>query len=485
MGDASTPLSAIEARHLLSRAGFGALPRDLSKLTGMPRGEAVYRILKFKPAKFKPGGRDLTGVQNNWIKYMIRSKSPLQEKLVLFWHDHFATGDSTVGNYRLMAMQNRRLRAYCKGNFKDFVKLINKDAAMMEFLDTVRNSKAQPNENYSRELQELFTLGVEDFNGNPNYSEEDVAQIARAFTGWRYDDDRDRTAFLRTSRHDFSSEFPERGPKVIYKTVGGFGPAGRSFTVNGEGEAEIDTVVDIIFEHRDSDGRNTVARHITRKLIEYFAHPAPAVSFVDGVIATSGFDSNWDLQALLQAIFVDDSFYLSAAMPGGGTKKSFKWPIDYVVSTLRLLKVVPKGRDLEIARSGRYVRLRTHLANMGQVLMDPPSVFGWDWEEAWASSQTMLNRYAFARDVTGARDGGSSSFRPEKLMDMTLTNPGDIVDAVTGILGVRGQLSPSARQALVNYLGPGPIDLLDFQVRNIKLHGLFALVLQSPHYQLH
>jgi hypothetical protein len=123
---------------------------------------------------------------------------------------------------------------------------------------------------------------------------------------------------------------------------------------------------------------------------------------------------------------------------------------------------------------------------MGQELFEPPSVFGWDWETAWISSAALLARYAFARDVAAARYGGGRTvFRPLALVDPALTDPGDVVDRVTAVLGVADQLSASERQVLVDYLGPGPLDLNDYDTRNRKLHGLFALVLQSPAYQVH
>src|SRR5205085_3147269 len=101
---------------------------------------------------------------------------------------------------------------------------------------------------------------------------------------------------------DFTADFPERGPKVVYQQTGGFGASGRDFTVNGEGAAEIDTVIDIIFEHTDTDGKKTVARRTASRLLEFFAHATPATSVVDQVVAASGFDTNWEIGSLLRAI---------------------------------------------------------------------------------------------------------------------------------------------------------------------------------------
>jgi uncharacterized protein (DUF1800 family) len=149
-----------------------------------------------------------------------------------------------------------------------------------------------PNENYARELQELFTLGVNDLAGQPNYTQDDIVQIARAFTGWRYNSS--HIPELDISKHDYESDYPERGPKVIYQTAGGFGIAGKDFTVNGEGAAEIDAVIDIIFQHTDSQGKNTVARRTAYRLLEFLCHDAPLA--VDQIAASSS--ASVDVKAL-------------------------------------------------------------------------------------------------------------------------------------------------------------------------------------------
>lgn len=484
MIDENAILDATAARHLLRRTGFGAPLDEVERFTGKTRGEAAHALLAFKPSSFRPNAprNDIGRAHDKWLKYMIKSRYPLQEKLVLFWHDHFATNFSTVQDVRYMANQNRTLRRNCKGNMRDLVKAINVDAAMMRFLDTESNRKAEPNENYARELMELFTLGVYDFAGNPNYVQDDVAQIARAFTGWRFADD--GTPFLNENQHDYTTAPPgsSRGPKVIFQSTGGFGPGGRNYADQGEGPQEISRVVDIIFEHRDTDGRNTVARRTTRRLLEFFAHPAIPVADIDEIIAASGFDTSFDIAALLRAMFTSDAFYPA---PGASTHDSVKWPVDFVVGTLRQLGMKLKGRD-QFVNGGDYLRALDRLRNMGQELFEPPSVFGWDWETAWVSSAAMLSRYAFVRDVASARYGaGRAVFRPLALVDATLTDPGDIVDRVLEVCGVAEQTSAAERQVLVDYLGPGPLDLSDYDTQNEKLNGLFALVLQSPAYQVH
>jgi uncharacterized protein (DUF1800 family) len=488
MGDENTPLNATTARHLLRRAGFGATADDVADFASMTRGEAADRLLAFTPSAFRPMApqNNIDLAHNKWLRYMVRSRSPLQEKLVLFWHDHFATNFSTVQDVGFMASQNRTLRLNCKGNMRTLVKAINLDPAMMRFLDTDDNRKSIPNENYARELQELFTLGVNDFAGNPNYTQQDVAQIARAFTGWRFLDDNDNLDIhLNTNQHDFMANFPSRGPKVIYAGNAGVAlrPGGGDFTQpDGEGEPEIDAVVDIIFSHTDTNGKNTVARRTTKRLMEYFAHPGVSTAAIDAIIADSGFDTTFEIAPLLRAMFSHDAFYPAS----GSVHNSVKWPIDYVVGTLRNLPMNLKSRD-QYVNGGQYARALDRLRDMGQEVFGPPSVFGWDWELSWISSASMLSRYSFARDCIMARYGGGRSvFNPTRhLVDPTLTDPGDIVDRVTEVLGVAEQLSVAERQELIDYMGGGPIDLFDYDVRQEKLHGLFLLVLQSPAYQVH
>lgn len=490
MGNQNSVLGAVEARHLLKRTGFGTTAADVTKYSTMTRGAAADALLAPKPKAFRPTGNGTFYQHNKWLNYLLKTRAPLIDKLVLFLHDHFSVGASKVQNSAVMANYVKLLYVSSKGDFKALTKAMNKNVAMMEYLDTVRNDKEIPNENYARELQELFTLGVTDSYGEANYTQEDIVQIARAFTGWNYEY-RSQVAYLRDDDHDFMADWPERGPKEIYKSTGGFGASGVSYTTAGEGIAEIDTIVDIIFTHTDTGGGNTVARRMARRLLEYFAHPDPSLALIDAVVADSGFATNWSLSGLVRAILVNDGFYETAAPApySGTTKKSVRWPVDYVVGTMRTLKMKPKSRYLYID-GGSYRNLFDQLTNMGQTLLDPPSVFGWNWENGWVSSATLLARYGFARDLVMSRGSGGSAFRPDKLINVSLTSPGAIVDAVTDLFGVTDQFTSSERTALIDYLTDnGAVASLNIKTnehdREVKLHGLFALVMQSPQYNLH
>ena len=489
MGDENTVLSEADARHLLRRAAFSATRKELQAagIVGLTRGAAADKLLNYKVKTFKPGGSDQQKQHASLLRYLLVTKNAVQEKLTLFWHDHFATSIAKVlaNNFdqatKLMAAQNKLLRTLAKGDMKAFVKAIGRDSAMMSFLDTVRNDKASPNENYARELLELFTMGVFDSAGNENYTQADIVQIARAFTGWSYG--RDLKPFLDGNEHDTNAEyFTERGLKRIFTPAQVSG--NRDFDANGEGEPEIDTVVDIIFTHRDTDGENTVARRTARRLLEFYVGPDPALGVIDAVVAESSFDSSFNVQALLRAIFCNDAFYATALPFGAGVTKSVKWPVDYAIGSMRLLGMKFAGSNKYIP-GGSFTGIFTQMNNMGQILLDPPSVFGWEWETSWLSSLTLLARYNFARDIVASRGGGR--FRPDKVMDMSLTDPSDIVDAVLDALDVGHNFTASDRQVCEDYLTDNNTvtpDLQDYDYVNEKLHGLFELVMKSPGYQV-
>ena len=491
MGDENTVLSESDARHLLRRAAFSATRKELDAagVVGLTRGAAADKLLNYKIKSFKPGGSDQQKQHASLLRYLLVTKNPVQEKLALFWHDHFGVGIAKLyaGNFglaeKLMAAHSKLLRVGANDNTKDFVKAVGRDAAMIEFLDSVRNDKEIPNENYAREVLELFTLGVFDSAGNENYDQADIVQIARAFTGLRYT--RTGKPYIDDGRHDFNAEFSgTRGPKRIFENKGQI-PGGADFDANGEGEPEIDTVVDIIFTHRDTDGKNTVARRTARRLLEYYVGPNPSLSVIDAVVAESGFDTSFDIRSLVRAIFCHDVFYATAQPFGGGVTKSVKWPVDYAIGSMRLLGMKFAGSTKYIP-GGSYTGIFTHMENMGQILLDPPSVFGWEWETSWLSSSTLLARYNFARDIVASRGGGR--FRPEKIMNMSLTDPTDIVDAVLDALDCGHNFTASDRQICEDYLtdnGATTPDLSDYNYVNEKLHGLFELVMKSPGYQVY
>ena len=494
MGDQNTIINEEELRHAIRRAAFDPSSKQMAlalrKVGSMTRGGAADYLQSMKRKVVKARGKSLYDVHNKWMKHILKGKTSYADKQAIFWHDHFSVTASVVGREESTTRYISRLYSHCDGSFGDFLKSMNRDPSMMRFLNTTENTDEEPNENYARELMELFAIGTHDENGNENYVQADVAQAARGFTGWRLRND-DSESYLSNRRHDFMADYPERGPKVLFDNAHGFPAGGVSFTQNGEGENEIGEIIDILLQHTDSDGRKTAARYVTRRLTEFYCYAGVDIAAIDEIIDDSGFDLTWDIPSLMRSLMCNDVFYATAASApfSVDTKKSVKHPVDFIVGAMNVLAMKPKGKELEIARGdsdGRTRPIEEHSEAMGQILLDPPSVFGWDWEEGWISGQNLLGRNRFCRDLTSKRYGGK--FRPERLVDMGETDPGAIVDQVTNILGIQNQFTATERDELINYLTDGGInpviDLNDEDVLHVKLCGLFYLTMSSSQYQV-
>lgn len=373
---ASDAWSREHAGHLLRRAGFGGTPEQIDYLTTLGRSKAVDYLLNYEavpdneaPFELAPpqppirvsnpnADRDeiqrlrmlyrradriqLERIAGWWLSRMVSSPRPLQEKMTLFWHGHFTSGYREVQSSRAMYLQNALFRRLATGRFRDLLLEITEDPAMILYLNTQQNSKRKPNENYARELMELFTLGV------GNYTEKDVKEAARAFTGIRTDPRTCRVAFQRR-QHDF-------GEKTFLGKSGELQPA---------------DVIDIILQ------QPAMAEHMSRELWEFFAYEDPEEPIVNA-LATVFRESEYDVKALLRAMFRSDAFYSDRAR-----FTHIKSPVELVVGTMRALEtpVVDERTLLE--------RLRV----MGQTLLQPPNVKGWDGGIAWINTSTLFNRY--------------------------------------------------------------------------------------------
>ena len=389
------------AAHLIERAGFGATPDEVQKLAAITPQQAVDLIVDYdtidnsalKPFDesgiWDPGmdpfppsraeavriarerGQGLgvavlpEGTQRRlqpvvdkffyslmangfetqrlglwWANRMLTSPRPLEEKLTLFWHGHFATGANKVRDYRMMLQQNEMFRRHASGGLRDLLVGILKDPAMLVYLDNGENVKAHPNENFGRELLELFTMGV------GNYTERDVREAARAFTGWTNDVLRFR---LDANQHD-------AGEKTFLARTGPFG---------GE------HIIDIILEQK------VTGEFVAGKLYRYFVRDevsAPVRAELGRTLRESGYE----MRPLLKRVFLSKDFYSPAS-----SATQIKSPVHLVVSTYRKLglREVPT-----IPEFGRMT------AGLGQSLFDPPNVAGWAGGRTWVTPSTLLQR---------------------------------------------------------------------------------------------
>jgi uncharacterized protein (DUF1800 family) len=394
---ASAPLDYDDARHLLNRTGFGASDAEIRRMVGMTREVAARTLLAATratavttppawtndagPLRYPRGEnasdmerkqfqqeqiRDGLELRGWWLEEMLATPSPLTERMTLFWHNHFVSSQQKVKLAQLMYRQNVTLRAHALGHFGDLLHAIARDPAMVIYLDSAQNRKGAPNENFARELMELFTLG------EGNYGEQDIKDAARAFTGWSLDRDSGRFVFRRFV-HDYGS-----------KTV-----LGRSGYFDG------DDVLDILLAKVET------AEFITRKLWREFVSADPDEAEVKK-IASRFRDSRYDIKVALEALLVSDAFY--AKENRGMLVKS---PVDLVVGTLKQFDLKP----------GEPVPFAVAAATMGQNLFSPPNVKGWPGGEAWINTSTLLARKAFLDRLFRADDaGGSAADAPARAM---------------------------------------------------------------------
>ena len=393
----ASAMSRSDARHLLNRTGFGATPAAIDSLSKLSWKEAVDQIVdgaRTEPFTDLPywadepvgglftlrllalqrmRGEDVRlerasirrrqeaqtrgraqEIRSWWWNEMIRTDSPLTERMVLFWHNHFTSEIGVVRSPELMLQQNRLFRKHALGNFADLVMAATKDAAMIIYLDNNSNVKGNPNENFARELMELFTLG----EGHV-YSEPDIREASRAFTGWRVDMVSKRFLF-EEKLHDFDS-------KEFLGQKGDF---------NG------DDIVRIILEHPRA------AVFIAEKMWKTFISGDPDNAEVEK-LATILRDSKYELKPLVRAFLMSDHF--RAAKNRGNLIKS---PVDLVVGSARMFGVHP-AQASQISNYG---------ARLGQDLFQPPDVAGWKGGPYWIDANTLITRHDLSRFVLAEPD---------------------------------------------------------------------------------
>ena len=375
-------MGADDARHLLNRAGFGARPVDLAVFSGLSREAAVERLFADTRADAGPPPpveitdylppSQLRGMSDEerretqkrsavalrvwWVTTLLGAASPaqqLRERMTLFWHNHFVSSLQKVKSAKLMLDQNRLLRHYALGNFGQLLHAVGKDPAMLVYLDSVTNRRGSPNENFAREVMELFTLG------EGHYSEQDVKEAARAFTGWSIEPATGEFRW-RPFAHDNGS-----------KTV--LGPSG-----NLDGDAVLDILL----------AQPHTAEFLVRKLWREFVSLTPDETETRR-IATRFRQSGYDMRVALREIFGSRAFWAAE-----NRLALIKSPADWVLGTLNSLEIeAPEPIVLGFA-----------LRQLGQDLFAPPNVRGWPGGEAWINSSTLLARKQFAERLL-RRDG--------------------------------------------------------------------------------
>jgi uncharacterized protein (DUF1800 family) len=432
--------------HLLRRAGFGATPVELDYYQSKGYDKTLDELLHPDRVDDK-GLDDLIAAQNFdftrvedlkrwWLFRMSFTKRPLEEKLALFWHGHFATSNRKVNNPYAMYQQNLTFRKYGMANFSDLLLGVSRDPAMIVWLDNQQNRKGSPNENYAREIMELFSLGI------GNYSETDIKEGAKAFTGWQT---KNSVFFFNSNQHDSSMK----------------NFLGHSGDFNG------DDIVQIV------SSQPAASQFIARKLVAFFVADNPDKGMVDDLAAVY-MKENGNTRSVLKALFTHPVFMNDKAFHA-----KIKSPCELVVGTIKTLQVQNLDGDLTASMS-----------RMGQSLFEPPTVKGWDGGHAWISTNTMMERFNFATRITQQKfDALEGYISPSQMVaNQGLTNARGMVDYFVNLL-VDGDIPEPAKAELVKYVssdigGKSVAAIPDDKLLDAKLRGLVHLIMTMPTYQL-
>ena len=440
-----------KAGHLLRRLTFGPTRQRLDALLKLSPGEAIDSLLDYDPEKDPFEGmleqmeglfnlRDVGQVQQWWIYRMVHSPQPAQEKLVLFWHNYFATSGSKVENGVYMHKQIELFRSKGLGSFRDLLIGVATDPAMLIWLDGKDNRKGKPNENFAREVMELFTLGV------GNYSEDDIKQLARAFTGWR----------IEQNEGTFKKEQFDDGEKTIF---------------GEKGDYDLEGAIDLILK------RPTASKYLARKMLRGFVHPDPTDEQIDHY-AKRLLDSDWNIKLVLREMFASRMFFSEWAY-----RSKIKSPSELVI-----------GSAIAMGGKPNMQFLREQLSKMGQNLLYPPNVKGWDGEEAWINSNTVLVRFNFGMSIATQRSQGGPEVMARgndletPLKSMNVKTADDVIDVYARVF-LDGKLPEGAKEKLLDYMNRDQKDqakpfVLNRETVNSKVRDMLHILMTTPEYQL-
>ena len=404
--------------HLMRRAGVGAGRDEIEARVAKGYEATVeellhpetqppvdaYTLLRYQPASLLPGGQPPMG-NLNWMFYLVNTQRPLEEKTALFWHHVFATGNSKVDNYDQLLEQIDIFRKRGLGSYRDLLLEMAKNPTMIFWLDNQQNHGTAVNENWGRELLELFSLGA------GNYTETDVRESSRAFTGWTFETKIPRAPYGRFPwKFEYRPEDHDDGEKTFL---------GHKGKLNGE------DIINIIVQ------QPACAKFICRHLYNFFVADEPqvpawpiepprdqkAIDTLAGVFK----DSNFNMTATLRVLFNSD-FFKNARF------QHMKSPAEVVVSTLRLVG------GHELPRPG-YGELAMNTAYMGQDLLNPPSVEGWHTGKEWINSGSLMARVNFCAEKIGDPSLPGVRSIINRLKAKGNLSPDQLVDGCLDLLG--------------------------------------------------
>ncbi|MEO8825106.1 MAG: DUF1800 domain-containing protein [Chthoniobacterales bacterium] len=460
------------AAHLLNRAGFGGSPDEVQAFHAKGLETAVKSLIEGKdddtlfPAPDWAKSRDMTETRTElvslpedqrkkiqqqlrmngrdemlalrewWMTRMRYTEWPLREKMALFWHGHFATSIEKVHETYWMYLQNQTFRTHGLGSFQGLVKWMTRDPAMIRWLDLQQSNLRHPNENFAREVMELFTLG------EGHYTEKDIRESARAFTGYRFDP--------KTQQFAFAANQHDEGQKTFMSKTGNF---------DGDG------IVDIIFEQPQC------ARFMAKKIWSFFAYENPPQDIVD-ILAEEFRAKNYNVGGFLSSIFQSSEFYSKTAY-----RTQIKSPAQWIVETSKTLETkIPDTLATENA-----------MRQMGQVLFAPPNVKGWVGNRAWISTSTLFFRYNMAAYFVTERISKGQEMQGripiqlsmEKVAPAAIRNDEEALVSSLEFRLMNAPLPARERAAALIYAQRYHGDMTDARIRDLLL-----MMMSTPEFQL-
>ena len=447
------------AAHLLRRAGFGGTPSEIDSLFARGHEGAVSSLVDYDAidtsayeASLAAKNYNLTrivGLQQWFMDRMAFSPRPLEEKMTYFWNLHWTSGISKVKGETLILNQNQTERALAMGKFDDLVLAISKDPAMLVWLDNTTNKVGRPNENYARELMELFTIGI------GHYTQTDVTETARALTGWAVQNYNRDTGYNAATFVDKPQQHDD-GSKTILGKTGNF---------NGT------DAIGIILDLTDSAG-SVSGRFIGGKLWTYLAGNDAQDYVVDelqSVYASSG----RSIREVVRAILLHDDFFADHTY-----KTWVRSPAEYAVASVRMLEATS---DFSSAANS--------LSGMGQVLFNPSDAKGWDWGTAWMNTGSLFSRATLSNTLTTNRGTSGTRIDPAALLAGQDASTADkVVDLIASRLNV-DDVSSEIRASWIEYMNrndDGSLGTWTNTTGNVdkKVRGVVHLMLTSPAFHL-
>jgi uncharacterized protein (DUF1800 family) len=475
------------AAHLMNRAGFGGSPDSIENLRALGMGRAVSWFVDYEripddtPAPdwaapdpkliarreairnaADPETRRMLQQQQNqeenaemadlrywWLRRMALGPRPFQEKMTLFWHGHFATSFEKVRTPYFLWLQNETLRQNALGNFNQLLIAVAEDPAMLVYLDGAQSHKGKPNENFAREVMELFTLG------EGNYTEQDIQQAAKAYTGWGFSKDR--------LHYEYHPGNHDDGPKTVFGQTGNF-----------SGEDVLNMIC----------AKPECAQFIAKRIWRFFVQDNPPQPVVDA-LAAELHKTNMDIKHAMNVVFRSHEFYAPEVI-----RSQIKSPVQWLIEASHQLQAPLPTQPMSLVM----------LRQLGQELFQPPNVKGWDGGIAWITTNNLLDRYNFAAAlVEGNRvqlpglqnqmRGLLNSISEDGLMTITpadvtslftpidLATPQNFLEALQTRF-INSELKPQREASLADFLkSRSPIEDAD-------MRKAIRLIMCTPEYQL-